>query len=377
MRIKLLILAALCALSTNAQEKALTKSEADEALNGIYNQWKEAERTRLQPNLERGYIAHGTDTLKLARSLFGAEPADGRSLWISMHGGGGCPKEVNDEQWYNQTLLYKPSEGYYVCPRAPWDAWNMWFQEPIDSLYDELIRTMVVCANVNPNKVYIMGYSAGGDGVWRLAPRMADHWAAASMMAGHPGDVSLLNVRNLPFTIWVGGDDDAYDRNKLVPLRGKELDSLRTADRGGYIHETHVLAGLPHWMNQKDTVAVSWMAKFVRNPHPDRIVWRQEEVVRPSFYWIQVPRSEMKRGNTVIASIKGNDVYVSTNDYRHLTVYLSDDMVDLDKPVTVYVNNKKVMSKQITRSASLLRETLKQRGDRNFAFPSKIEIDVK
>jgi dienelactone hydrolase len=28
--------------------------------------------------------------------------------------------------------------------------------------------------DVNPNKVYVMGYSAGGDGVWRLAPRMAD-----------------------------------------------------------------------------------------------------------------------------------------------------------------------------------------------------------
>jgi poly(3-hydroxybutyrate) depolymerase len=50
-----------------------------------------------------------------------------------------------------------------------------------------------------------MGYSAGGDGVFQIAPRMADHWAAAAMMAGHPGDAAALNLRNLPFTIFMGG----------------------------------------------------------------------------------------------------------------------------------------------------------------------------
>ena len=35
----------------------------------------------------------------------------------------------------------------------------------------------VIKENVNPNKVYLLGYSAGGDGVYQLAPRMANRWA--------------------------------------------------------------------------------------------------------------------------------------------------------------------------------------------------------
>ena len=49
----------------------------------------------------------------------------------------------------------------------------------------------VINEDVNPNKVYLLGYSAGGDGVYQLAPRMADRWAAAAMMADSP-----INCKN-------------------------------------------------------------------------------------------------------------------------------------------------------------------------------------
>ena len=74
----------------------------------------------------------------------------------------------------------------------------------------------MLLAGANPDKVYLMGYSAGGDGVYQLAPRMADRFAAASMMAGHPGNASPLGLRNLPFAIFSGADDAAYNRNKVA-----------------------------------------------------------------------------------------------------------------------------------------------------------------
>ena len=45
-----------------------------------------------------------------------------------------------------------------------------------------LIENLVALQEVNPNRVYLMGYSAGGDGVYQVAPRMADTLAAAAMM---------------------------------------------------------------------------------------------------------------------------------------------------------------------------------------------------
>ena len=70
------------------------------------------------------------------------------------------PCSVNDQQWRNQLQLYQPKEGYYVAPRAPTDSWNMWFKPHITPLFDRLIENFVVKHRVNPDKVYVLGYSA-------------------------------------------------------------------------------------------------------------------------------------------------------------------------------------------------------------------------
>ena len=58
---------------------------------------------------------------------------------------------------------------------------------------------MIAFHDVNPNRVYIMGRSAGGDGIYQVAPRMADRFAAAAMSAGHPNEASHLCLRNIAF----------------------------------------------------------------------------------------------------------------------------------------------------------------------------------
>lgn len=79
-----------------------------------------------------------------------------------------------------------------------------------------VIRGFVMKEMVNSNKVFVTGYSAGGDGVYHLAPMMADYWAGAAMMAGHPNGVELFNCRNFNFSIQAGGKDEAYNRNQLA-----------------------------------------------------------------------------------------------------------------------------------------------------------------
>lgn len=340
----------------------------------IVEQWRQDNKDRWEANMESLTVKDGDLSMKFSYQIFGDKPSDGRSLYISMHGGGNTAASVNDSQWENQKRLYKPDEGVYVCPRAPWNDWDMWFKPPMDRLLEELIQTLAYTLDVNPDKVYLMGYSAGGDGVWRLAPRLADHFASASMMAGHPGDVSLVNVRNMPFTIWVGGDDAAYNRNREVAARGRELDSLQTTDENGYIHETHVLEGYPHWMDLKDAAAVPWMAQFRRNPYPDRIVWRQEEVTRDAFYWIEIPHEYAKRGQTVIVSRNGNVINIESSDYPELTICLNSKMVNLSRKVTVKYQGRKLFKTKLKPSSETARQTLESRGDPAYIFDCKIRL---
>lgn len=357
--------------------KGLTRKAAEDAIVRIVNEWKAEKAATLMSNEREKAIHQGELTMKYHYTIFGEEPLDGRSLWISLHGGGNAPGKINDGQWENQKRLYKPAEGVYLSPRAPWNDWDMWFKPPIDPMFEELIQTMIVTQNVNPDKIYLMGYSAGGDGVWRLAPRLADHWASAAMMAGHPGDVRLENVRNLPFTIWVGELDAAYNRNVIVKQRGLQLDSMQQADPEGFIHEWHVVEGMPHWMKLKDAAAVPWMAKYKRNPYPSKVVWQQEEVLRKAFYWLQAPVDELKRGKKVVAEIKGNEIWVNHCDYSSLTIYLNDEMVNLDKPVKVVKDGKVVYKGKVLRTEDNIRKTLNDRNDPSYTFPCILQLEMK
>ena len=62
----------------------------------------------------------------------------------------------------------------------------MWHKDHIDLFFDRIIHLAVAYLDANPNRVYVMGYSAGGDGAYHMTPRMADRWAAGAMMAGYP-----------------------------------------------------------------------------------------------------------------------------------------------------------------------------------------------
>lgn len=340
----------------------------------IRQQWRDSLRAVTAGILRDSIIRQDGDSMKLWWTTYGEKPADGRSLWISLHGGGGTTPEVNDQQWRNQMHLYRPKEGVYVAPRSPLEAWDMWCQQPIDSMYRVLIRTMMAHYDVNPDKVYLLGYSAGGDGVWRMAPRMADHWAAASMMAGHPGDVRLENLLNTPFMIWCGALDAAYDRNKLDRERGLQMDSLRQTCPDGYVHETHIMEGKGHWMDREDAAALPWMAQFKRQAWPKHVIWQQEAVLRPTFYWLEAPREELSRGKRVDAIVEGNVINITRCDYSELTLYLSDELVNLRKPITVKLRGKKVFKGKLKPSAETYRQSLYERQDPCFAAPCKLTV---
>lgn len=374
-RLTLIIIACMINNVVTAQQR-LTKAEAEATRTELIKTWKEELKEKLRTTNTFNCVVQGDLKMKYSAQVFGEKPADGRSLWISMHGGGNAPTSLNDSQWENQKRLYQPAEGVYVCPRAPWDDWDMWFKNPIDKMFEELIQTMMLYYDVNPDKVYLMGYSAGGDGVWRMAPRMADHWAAASMMAGHPGDVSLLGVRNLPFMLWCGGEDAAYNRNKEVALRGVEMDSLQRSDPEGYIHETHIVAGKPHWMDLEDKAALPWMAKYKRNPYPKTVVWCQGDNGRAQFYWLGVPAAETKKGNVMRASINNNVVTITKCDYSQVTIYLNDQLANLDKAVKVVYKKKTLFKEKIPRTAENLQKSLEERGDPSYCFPAILKVNI-
>jgi len=282
-----------------------------------------------------------------------------------MHGGGEATADENDQNWKGYFGRYEfPPGSVNVAPRAPANSWNMWSVGWIDGLLDRLIADMVLQRGVDPNRVYLIGYSAGGDGVYQLAPRLADRFAAASMCAGHPNDASAEPLRNLTFFLYMGGDDAAFNRNRVVREFGAKLDALQAADPTAYVHRLTVYPGLQHNMQGREGEMIPRMSALERTTWPKRVVWKQDgNAANSRFYWLGCA-PEARQPNVVYsARIEGQTITIETPATGSLTLQLSDKLLDLDLPIRVVAAGRNLFEGKVARSFTAIVQSLSERED--------------
>lgn len=356
--------------------KTCTKAAIDTAKPLLFKDAKKQRLAQLTKSWENKSFSYGEYTMPIKVKTFGKEPAEGHSLYISMHGGGGTTPAANDQQWNNQIRLYQPKEGIYIAPRAPTNTWNLWHQAHIDILFDQLIQAAVLVAGVNPNKIYLTGYSAGGDGTFQLAPRMADRFAAAAMMAGHPNETTPDGLRNLPFALFMGANDAAFDRNQRAEDWKVLLDSLQTTDKAAYVHNVQLVPNKGHWMDRVDTLAVNWMAQFSRNPLPNKIVWIQDDCHHEHFYWLGVEKEAIETGGRIVVEKKNNTITILENYSDALFIYLNDELLDLDKAVTINYKGNTIFKALVPRKIQTVHQSIERRMDENLVFSARLRVSL-
>ena len=364
-------------------------------------------------------------TMRYEYQRIGAKPDGGYPLYIALHGGGGAPAGVNDSQWRHMQVYYRSGvkQGIYVAPRGVSNTWNLHFRGESYPLYDRLIENLVVFEEVDPDRVYLLGFSAGGDGTYQTAARMADRWAAANMSAGHHNNVSPRNLYHVAFLIQVGERDGAYGRNKASVQYYQRLLALRKQEHGGYVAEMNLHADRPHnfldnepkgvpqsviadpvaWLEggerrvvKRDTNAIHWLDKHTRTPHPKRLIWDlatgadrsgrdakgKTLWARPrgrSHYWLSVDDlgdKELGAKEIVAACDRASQTVTVEKAGTYLRVLLSGDMLDLSKPVTLDVMGQK-LSVRVEPSLGNLVATLRSRGDRRLMFEGAVTLRKK
>jgi hypothetical protein len=343
----------------------LSRNDAERIAGLAWDQTKKEQAQSMREELDAKRITIGQDSLKWMEKTFGDAPFGKRSLWITLHGGGEGTAEENDRNWRGYYGRYEfPPGSINIAPRAPANTWNMWFVKPVDGLLDRLIADMVAKRGVDPNQVYLIGYSAGGDGVYQLSPRLADRFAAATMCAGHPNQITPEGLRNLPFFLYMGGEDAAYHRNMVVREFNAKLDALQTKDSAGYVHRCTVYAGLMHDMQGREAETIPRMAALRRDIWPKRVVWKQDENVQHSrFYWMERAAESVKANEIYAAQIIGQRIEIEQPASGNLTLRLSDALVDLEQPVQVMASGRNVFEGKVTRALDSIVKSLKERED--------------
>lgn len=72
--------------------------------------------------------------------------------------------------------------------------------------------------NIDANRIYLAGFSSGGQMAFRCAVEMSDFFAAIVQSAGtHQIDTVFTAVRNLPIIFEVGNRDETWFQNEIYP----------------------------------------------------------------------------------------------------------------------------------------------------------------
>ena len=352
----------------------LSKIEATKIKEELYKKFSDEILANRLQEMEDYVIRINDKEIKFDLKFYGTKPETGWELFFSLHGGGGVPDSVNENSWNRHKTLYSLKNGILLTPRSPTNTWNMWHQEHIDIFFNRLIQNMIAFHDVNPNKIYIMGYSAGGDGVYQIAPRMADRFAAAAMMAGHPNDASPLGLRNTGFTIHMGANDSAYNRNKVAIEWKGRLQELSDNDANAYHHLVKIHKNKGHWMGGLDTSAISWISKFTRDPFPKTVVWKQDDISHERFYWLKVIKP--LENSLLKATITNQTIIIEKTSVSDFIIRLNDDLIDMDKNIIVRYKGLEIFNSIVLRNRNTIEKSIDEYGDPQSVYFGEIPISL-
>lgn len=248
--------------------------------------------------------------------------------------------------------------------------------------------------SIDSDRVFLSGYSLGGDAAWDIGLSHPDVWAGVIPIAAtavYPGKqspkyVSLywLNARHVPF-YFVQGDKDGA----RLKLNSRDLNRYLTRDGIDAMVVEYMGRGHESFQDEVQNI-FEWM-----NLHRRPFDIKQFEVVtlRPwdnFFWWTEVsdlparstalPYAWPSKGAPRPVTIKGlvNDrknVQVNTGT-GGVTVMLTPSLVDFDNGVTIYVNGK-ARKRGVTADTEVMLEDARRRGDRQRPFWSKTETTTR
>ena len=357
-----------------SSQNFLSLSEAEKIEKNIYNDFKKEIIVARSQEMEYQVIRLKDKKIKFDIKHFGEQGEDGWNLFISLHGGGGTTESENNRLWNRHKTLYELENGILFTPRSPSNTWNMWFQSHVDTFFNRIIQNMIAFHNVDPNKIYIMGRSAGGDGIYQVAPRMADRFAAAAMSAGHPNDSSPLGLRNTAFTIHMGENDSLYNRNDMAVKWGNDLRKLNEEDPEGYRYYIKIYKNKGHWMDNLEASALDWMSDFIRNPYPSKVVWKQGNVLHKRFYWLR--NEDPSFGDLIECNIDDQIITVLSSSSSKITIQLNDDLVDMDREITVNYLGRQLFKGFVYRDIDIIKRSILEYGDPKSVYYGEIRLTL-
>lgn len=334
----------------------------------------------------------------------GDMPKDGYPVFLYLHGSG--PRE---HEWANGLRLakmFQDGPSMYIVPQIPQEgAWYRWWQRSKQWTWERILRILMSMPEVDKNRIYVFGISEGGYGSQRLASFYADYWAAAGPMAGGEPLINapVENLAHVPLSFLTGDKDFMFYRHLLTKTTGEKLDSMQRLFPNEYKHRVELIPDKGHSIDYTPTT--TWLAQHKRNAQPRHFIWENLEMdglKRNAFYNLQVleetdayrTRYEFTANadNSIDIKVDGVKYNATWKDphwgidmlfskdltpaqHGHLRIFLSGQLVDLKKKVTVRINGKQVFCGKVKSSKKTRKLSQELWGDPMRDFKHAVEVN--
>lgn len=322
----------------------------------------------------------------------GARPGQPVPLVCALHGGGrGVGNGSQAMGGYGQPFAGK---GCYVfAPTVPGPDYV--FAHPMSEKFcRNFIHEISREVPVDFDRIYVVGHSLGGVGAWAFGARMPDFWAATVSGAGNPPGIvndDYEYLFNTPLFIHHSTKDIQVppDLNQAAekhiaaiqpPLRNCQFVWYEAGDGRSHGYPPSVPQQYEPWvlaqrrdMYPKRVVAMCPIARS-KDAHGN-VDYPGTETENDTF-WVGI-RGLAAGHAKVDATLAGpNHVSAKAEGVATLVIYVSDEFLDLDRPVKVEVNGAVRFEKIVPRSAEFLARHIEKSDDRGRFFSGEIAIPL-
>ena len=283
----------------------------------------------------------------------------------------------------------------------------------------EIIRQIKSTINVDDNKVFLTGHSNGASGSFNYLVKQPTSFAGFYGFNTQPivrtGGTFIQNILNRSY-INFSTDLDYY----FPPQANDDLTALMQSLHIDY--KDYRYNGYPHWFPEFNGSEPAHKILFddllnrKRNPFPNKLIWETDDVKYGKIDWIEItkldtisPKKEWqknynfkitkwleyddndslqvkdvdkiafnfpRKSGQIKANYSKNRFNIETSSVKSFRLYITPEMINLNKKLKVYANNKLIYNQKVDYNPSFMKENFNKNMDKVQLWINYIDFEL-